>query len=143
MCIGQQYILVLITIVVLALPGCVQRRLLVRSQPEGALVSVDRQAVGLTPVSVPYTYYGTREIQLEKDGYQTVRVEQNIRPPWYGRFPISLFSENLAFREIRDRRLLDFALEPKQPVDENRLFGRANDLRCDIQNNTLTAPIQR
>ena len=143
MCIGQQITVVLISIMILVLPGCVQRRLLIRSQPEGALVSVDRQAVGLTPVSVPYTYYGTREIQLEKDGFKTIRVDQNFRPPWYGRFPISFFSENLALREIRDRRLLDFALEPKRPVDENGLYGRASDLRCDIQQGTLTAPIQK
>ena len=127
----------------LATSGCVQRRLQIRSQPEGAFVSVDRQGVGLTPISVPYTYYGTREIQLEKDGYKTVRVTQNVRPPWYERFPISLISNNLAGRELRDERLLDFALEPKQQVSESVLMDRANDLRNDIRQGTVTAPIAR
>ncbi|MFM7737868.1 MAG: PEGA domain-containing protein, partial [Planctomycetota bacterium] len=58
--------------------GCVQRRMLIRSQPEGAMVTIDRQAIGQTPVSVPFTYYGTREIQLEKDGYQTIQVRQRL-----------------------------------------------------------------
>jgi hypothetical protein len=123
--------------------GCVQRRLQIRSQPEGALVSIDRQPIGATPVSVPFTYYGTREIQLEKDGYKSIRVEENIRPPWYERFPISFFSNHFAGRELRDERLFDFELTPKQPVNENQLFERANDLRQDIQRGTVTAPISR
>ena len=105
-------------------------------------MSVDRQPVGATPVSVPFTYYGTREIQVEKDGFKTVRVEQNIKPPWFDRFPVSLISNNFAGREIRDDRVFDFELEPKEPVNESHLFERANDLRNDIQRGTLTAPIR-
>lgn len=123
--------------------GCVQRRLQIRSQPEGALVSVDRQPVGLSPVSVPFTYYGTREFQLEKDGYKTVRVEQNIQPPWFDRFPISFFSNHFAGREIRDDRLFDFELQPKEQVNEAILFERANQFRSNVQRGTLTAPIGR
>lgn len=134
---------VLLTLLILtSFTGCVQRRLQIRSHPEGALVSVDRQPVGNTPLSVPFTYYGTREIQLEKDGYKTVRVEQNIKPPWYERFPVSFFTNHFAGREIRDERLFDFQLQPKDPVNESILIDRANDLRMDIQRGTLTAPIQ-
>ena len=110
-----------------------QRRLQIRSQPEGARVAIDRQDVGLTPVSVPYTYYGTREIQLEKDGFKTVRVQQNLRSPWFERFPVSLLSNNFAGREIRDDRLFDFTLEPKQTISESVLLDRANDLRKRYQ----------
>lgn len=127
---------------VLPLTGCVQRRLQIRSQPEGALVSIDRQPVGLTPVSVPYTYAGTREFQLEKDGFKTVRVAQNIRPAWFDRFPISFFSNHFAGREVRDDRLFDFQMEPKEAVNEAVLFERANDFRDNIQRGTLTAPIR-
>jgi hypothetical protein len=44
---------------------------------------------------------------------------------------------------LRDERLFDFELTPKQPVNENQLFERANDLRQDIQRGTVTAPISR
>lgn len=127
--------------VLLLCSGCVQRRLQIRSQPEGAFVSIDRQPVGSTPLSVPYTYSGTREIQLEKDGFNTVRVEQNIRPAWWDRFPISLISNNFAFRELRDDRVFDFTMEPKEPVNQMLLFDRANDFRSNVQRGTLTAPI--
>lgn len=130
-------------LVLLSFTGCVQRRLQIRSQPEGALVSVDRQPVGNTPLSVPFTYYGTREIQLEKDGFKTIRVEENIKPPWYERFPVSFFSNHFAGREIRDERLFDFQMQAKDPVNETILIDRANDLRNDIQRGTLTAPIGR
>lgn len=130
-------------LVMLVSIGCVQRRLQIRSQPEGAFVSIDRQPVGSTPLSVPYTYSGSREIQLEMDGFKTVRVEQNVRPAWFDRFPISLISNNFAFREIRDDRVFDFELEPKESVNESVLYERASDLRNNIQRGTLVAPISR
>ena len=140
---GNPSQIVLLALVMITSAGCVQRRLQIRSQPEGALVSVDRQPVGNTPLSVPFTYYGSREIQLEKDGYKTIRVEQNIKPPWFEKFPLSLISNNFAGREIRDDRLFDFQMEPKDPVNESILIDRANDLRNDIQRGTLTAPVGR
>ena len=122
------------------LSGCVQRRLVVRSQPEGAFVTIDNQPIGYTPVPVPFTYYGTREIQLEKDGYKTTKVRERIRAPWYEKFPISFFSNNFAGREIRDERVLDFQLEPSTQVQENLLLERANDLRLNVERGTVTAP---
>jgi hypothetical protein len=114
---------------------------MIRSQPEGAYVTIDKQEIGFTPVSVPFTYYGTREIQLEKDGYKTICVDQRIRPPWFERFPISFVTENFWGRELRDQRLLDFTMEPKEITNENLLLDRANDLRGNVQRGTVTAPI--
>ena len=139
--VGRSARAVVCCLILINVTGCVQRRLQIRSQPEGALVSIDRQPVGLTPVAVPFTYYGSRELQLEKEGFKTVRVEQKVRPPWFDRFPISFFSNHFAGRELRDDRLFDFALEPKQQIDEAVLFDRANNLRHNIQRGTLTAPI--
>jgi hypothetical protein len=117
--------------------GCVQRRLVVKSQPEGALVTVDNQVVGQTPLSVPFVYYGTRQIRLEREGYQTVNVKERFRPKWYDTFPFSFLSNNFAMREIRDTRVLDFQLEPKANVEENQLLNRANELRTNSQRGTL------
>jgi hypothetical protein len=128
-------------LVLVSLTGCVQRRFLVRSQPEGAFVSIDRQPIGLTPLSVPWTYNGTREIQLEKDGYKTIKVQQRVKPRWYETFPVSFVTENFWPREIRDERLLEFQMEPKTQVQGNLLLDRANDLRMNVQRGTVTAPI--
>jgi hypothetical protein len=134
--------LAIVFLTCLFLTGCVQRRLLVRSQPEGAFVSIDNQPIGPTPLAAPYTYSGTRQIRLEKDGFKTVEVEQRIRPAWYDTFPISLVTNNFWPHELRDERVLEFQLEPKSQADENLLLDRANQLRGDVNRGTVTAPLR-
>lgn len=120
--------------------GCVQRRLIVKTQPEGAFVSIDDTPVGYSPVAVPFTYYGTRNVKIEKDGFKPVNVQERIRAPWYGKFPISFFTENFWPREIRDQRILDFQLQPKTMTNESDLINRANELRTNVQRGTIVAP---
>src|SRR5262245_62187583 len=64
-------------------PGCVRRRLMVRSNPPGAMVYVDNQPIGTTPCATSFVYYGTREIKLVKPGFETLTVKQPIPAPWY------------------------------------------------------------
>ena len=122
-------------------PGCIRRVLMVRSEPEGALVSIDRQIVGQTPVAVPFTYYGTREIRLEKDGYELFETKERIRPPWYDLPPISFLTAHFSLRERRDVRQLDYRLTPKATVMENDLLQRAGQLRGDVSRGTVTLPL--
>ncbi len=125
--------------------GCnsVQKRLIVRTNPPGAIVNVDHQFVGHSPVSVPFTYHGTRQIKLEKDGFKTVQVDERIPPRWFEKVPFSFVADNFWPREIRDERVLDFELEPKEQVSENRLRDRATELRQNVQQGTVTVPINR
>ena len=139
---SHNWLFMALTMLPLICCGCVQRRLIIRSVPEGAFVQIDGQPVGATPLSVPYTYSGTRDIKLERDGYRTINVQQRIDPKWYQTFPASLISENFAGREIRDERVLDFVLEPKTQVQEDRLLERANDMRLNIDRGTITSPLQ-
>lgn len=132
----------LAVLILSSLTGCIQRRFVVRSQPEGAFVTIDRQPIGLTPLSVPWTYNGTRDIQLEKDGYKTIQVQQRIKPRWYETFPLSFVTENFWPREIRDERVMDFQMEPKTRVQENLLLDRANDLRMNVGRGTVTTPVR-
>jgi len=127
----------------LADTGCVKRKLTIRSQPEGALVYVDQQEVGQTPLSVPFTYYGTREILLEKDGYQTVKEKHRIRMPWYQIPPLDFITENLISKEIHDERVLDFQLQPQVPTDETQLQHRAEQLRQNVNQGLVTPLINR
>ena len=48
------------------LGGCVLRSLTVNSEPPGAMVYLDDELIGETPVTTTFTYYGTRKITLEK-----------------------------------------------------------------------------
>lgn len=117
----------------LAASGCVQRRLTIRSNPPGALVYVDNYQIGTTPVSTPFTYYGTRKIRLVKDGYETVTVEYPIRAPWYQVPPLDFVAENVIPWEIRDERGVDFQLVPQVMVPTEQLLSRAEQLRRSAQ----------
>lgn len=116
-------------LIVIDCTGCVRRRMTIRSNPPGAVVRVDNYEIGRTPCSVDFTYYGTRTIQLELPGYETLTVEQPFLLPWYQFPPLDFVTENLAPTEIRDERLLSFQLIPQVIVPTESLLGRAENLR--------------
>lgn len=109
--------------------GCVERRMLVRSNPPGALLYVDDYEIGPTPAAVNFTYYGTRKIRLVKDGYETLTVMQAVPPPWYEYVPLDFVAENLVPGEIRDHRTLDYQMKPQAVVPPEQLVARAEQLR--------------
>lgn len=121
--------LIILVIAIPVLCSCVRRRMTVRSNPPGALVYIDDQEIGKTPVSTSYTYYGTRKIRLVRDGYETQTVMQKVSPPWYQYPPLDFFSENIYPGELRDERVFDFEMVPQEMVPREELLGRADDLR--------------
>lgn len=113
--------------------GCVRRRMTLRTNPAGAVAFVDDQRIGVTPVSTPFTYYGTRKIQLFKDGFEPLTVKQRFSVPWYEYPPLDFFVENFWPGEIRDERVVDFEMMPQQIVPHDELLGRAEMLRSNTQ----------
>jgi hypothetical protein len=109
----------------------VRRRLNINSNPQGALVYVDNQQVGVTPCSVDFTYYGTREIRLIKPGFETLTVNQPIPTPWYEYVGLDFISENLVTTKIRDSRTVSYNLAPQLIVPTQELIDRGNQLRQD------------
>lgn len=119
----------LLVLAVALTSGCVRRRLTVRSDPPGALVYIDDQEIGTTPVSTSFVYYGTRKIRLVRDGYETETVLERFRAPWYQIPPLDFVSENVWPRELRDERIVDFQLVPKKVVPRQELLEQAENLR--------------
>jgi hypothetical protein len=115
------------------LTGCVWRRMTVRSDPPGALVMVDGDEVGYTPCSVPFVYYGTREITLVKPGYETLTTMQKVQTPWYQYFPIEFVTDTLSPTKITDRHVFNYQLQPQAVVPTNELYDRARSLRSESQ----------
>jgi len=114
---------------VLLLAGCVERRLMIRSEPPGAVVYVGKREVGVTPVGVNFTYYGAREIILVKDGFETLTDVVEIPPPWYEIPPLDYISETLVPTTWHDYRTLTYRLQPRYMVPTPELRGRAEQLR--------------
>jgi hypothetical protein len=123
----------LLAAAVCPLCGCVSRRLTIRSDPPGALVELDGQRIGYTPVAIDFTYYATREISLSKVGYETLTVQQPVPPPWYQRFPFDFASDNFLPWQITNRHEFTYRLNPKLLVGEEDLLERANNIRTQSQ----------
>ena len=121
--------LTLVAIIVLMQTGCVHRRVTINSNPQGALVRLDGKDIGYTPASIDYTWYGTREVELLKDGYETKKQLVRISPPWYQRFPLDFFSDNLLGTHVRDHRRFDLQMQPKQPDIATDVIERGRSLR--------------
>lgn len=121
----------------LAACGCnsVQRRLTIRSDPPGALVQVNGERLGTTPLSKDFTYYGTNEIQLSMPGYETLTVQQPVNPPLYQVFPFEFFADNFLPFRVTDRHDFIYRMQPRDPhLDEEQpLLDRARGFRSQAQ----------
>jgi hypothetical protein len=113
--------------------GCVERRYTVRTDPPGALVIVNGEAIGPAPASHGFYFYGDREVTLVLDGYQTKTLIQPINAPWYDNYLTEFFTENLVPWNIRDERQFTYQLEPAQSPTEDALSGRADALRSEAR----------
>ncbi len=103
--------------------GCVERLLIIRSEPPGARVWVDAVEIGRTPIEVPFEHYGTREVLLRIEGSDpprgSARTLVTLSPPWYERFPIDVLSEHLWPATIVDTHEVRMELPP---LDEAALM---------------------
>jgi hypothetical protein len=111
------------------LPGCIEQRYFIETDPPGALVLVNGAPLGTTPVDGYFTYYGTYNFTLVKDGYETKVVHQKIAMPWF-EFPgVDFVTENLFPAKVEDVRRFRYTLEPLTQVRENDLLQQAQQLR--------------
>src|SRR3954471_1345283 len=112
------------------LPGCVERRYTIRTNPPGALAIINGEEIGPTPVSRSFTYYGEREITLMLDGFETRQVIEPINAPWWDNYVTEFFTENLIPHTFRDEREYVYQLAPATVPDKNDLLARAESLRA-------------
>ena len=117
------------------LTGCnsVHRRMTIRSDPPGALVIVDGEEIGHTPAQMDFTYYGTREIKLVKDGYETLTTMQRVKAPLYQWVGPDFIADNFLPFKVTDRHEFQYRLQPQRMVPTHELIDRANSLRSESQ----------
>jgi len=94
---------------------------------------LDGKEIGYTPVSHDFIYYGTREVTLIKDGYQTQTFPAELRAPWYQHIPLDFFSDNLLPYQITNRHRFTYQLQPKNPLrdSDESLLERGNSFRSE------------
>lgn len=120
---------ILILLAVSMAAGCVERYITVKSHPGGAVVWLNGEEIGTTPATTAFTWYGTYEVVLRKDGYETLRTGQKADPPIYQWLGLDLFFESLWPGTLVDRHEWEFELTKLGPVDPNVLIDRATQLR--------------
>lgn len=118
----------------LAAVGCVQRTISITSQPQGALVYLNDEEVGRTPVTVPFTYYGTYDVRVVHDGYAPLWTKQKAQAPWWEWPGPDLVGEAIPNNEVN--LAWHFDLEPATPaseVDPGLLLDHANQLKARVR----------
>ena len=124
----------LAVLVALLLAGCVERKMIIRSEPEGADVRVDGTVVGKTPCEVPFAWYGTRKIELEHPGYESLTSKQEVFPPWWQMPVFDLFTDVLLPARFEDDHAFDFTMQPS-PAHEDPapILDRAEKLKRELE----------
>ena len=132
------HFLILVAII-FAFSGCVTRSITVKTDPSNALVYIDNELVGESPVTVPFTYYGTRKIMIERkdeDGgltHERTVVFEKIKAPVYEVFPLDFFSELVWPLKLKDDQILSYNLVEFEPLTikerQERVIKNAEELR--------------
>jgi len=83
----DRILLVVAAVFAALLAGCVERQLTIVTEPPGAMVTLNDEQIGVSPVTVSFNWYGDYWVRLSKDGYQTLDTHRELKGPWYDHFP--------------------------------------------------------
>ncbi len=109
--------------------GCVQRKMVITSEPSGAEVWVNEQWHGKTPFELPFKHYGVFSIRLEAEGYYPMYVKEPVAAPFYQQPGIDLISEAAIPTTIEDDRSLHYVMQKIEGPDEmSAVLERADDM---------------
>ena len=109
--------------------GCVQRYFVVDSSPRQAMVYVNNVAYGPSPATVPFTYYGTYDITLVREGFEIEKISQKVEAPWYAYPPVDFFAEVLNPFKVEDVHRFYYEMKKSLPPDVAQLQSDAAMLR--------------
>jgi hypothetical protein len=114
----------------LAAMGCVERTVRIQSDPPGAVVVVNDEEVGVTPAKFSFLWYGDYEVILRKAGYETLKTNYRLDPPWYQIPPLDLITETLVPGTIHDDHVVPtYPLRPAETPHIGELVDRAVEMR--------------
>ena len=125
--------------------GCVEQTLDIQSDPPGALVYLNDQEVGRTPLKRDFKWYGDYDVQVRLEGYQTLRTHRRITAPIWNWVPLDLLANVLPI-PFKDHQSMSFSLQPIDPAlaQPAGLIQRSLELRSQLESGDFTrAPSTR
>jgi len=170
---GARWPFVAAVLTLLAPVSCVHREIRILSNPPGARVEMDgqwlmterhvvdregevieivRPVERLTPISLPFYWYGTHKFVVEKEGYLREERIVHMGPPWYQWFPIDFFADNLLPVRINDVRTVAVDLQKERSIKDatpeekeamkNSLLERAGKFRQVAREKVPPPPVE-
>jgi hypothetical protein len=111
------------------LAGCVERRLTINTEPQGAMVVLNDQEIGTSPVTVPFNWYGDYWVRIHKNGYELLDTHRKLKAPLHDHFPLDFFTQILYPGHIVDAYEWTFALSPQEYPARAELIENGEFLR--------------
>jgi hypothetical protein len=117
--------------------GCAQRTLDITSEPSGALVYLNGEEVGRTPMRYDFTWYSDYDVTLRKEGYETLKTYRKLDAPLLFIPPLDLIGELVG---AKDHRQWNFTMEPASLAATNPigLINRGQSLKKDLRSSQYT-----
>ena len=119
-------------IAAIILGGCVERNLTINTNPQGALVVLNDEEIGTSPVTVSFEWYGDYDVRISKEGFETLKTHRNLKAPWYDNFPFDFFAW-LNPERIVDEYEWTFELAPKKEISREELIEAAEELKKQLK----------
>ena len=124
-------LLVFVLAVSLLLAGCVERKLTINTEPQGATVLLNDEEIGISPVTVSFEWYGDYNVRISKEGYETLKTHRELKGPWYDQFPFDFFAM-LNPKRVVDSYEWTFELAPKVESTPEELIDAAKQLKNEL-----------
>lgn len=103
--------LLALCLLIVPLGGCIRHRMVITSEPSEAMVTLNDQYRGRTPIEIPFEWHWWYVLKIEREGYQPLEREVRLRAkPWFY-FPLDLIAQALPFK-FDDTRKLHYRLTP-------------------------------
>ncbi|MEN6578773.1 MAG: PEGA domain-containing protein [Phycisphaerales bacterium] len=130
---NQRWFSSALCLAVILLAGCVERTLTINTEPQGAVVVLNDQEIGVSPVTVPFNWYGDYWVRAGKDGYETLNTHRRLKAPLYDHPPLDFFAQILWPGRIVNAYEWTFDLAPQESPTRDELIEQGQSLRTQLQ----------
>ena len=129
----EHILLLTVIILVLTAGGCVERRLTINTEPQGATVFLNDEQIGKSPVTTDFSWYGDYKVRIKKEGWQTLNTHRRLKAPWYDYFPFDFFAQVVYPGSIVDTYEWEFELPEQTQIPKEQLLEKAQALKSEVE----------
>ncbi len=115
------------------LTGCVERQLTINTEPQGGLVTLNDEQIGVSPVTVAFNWYGDYNVRVSKEGYETLETHRELKAPLHDWPGLDFIAHVLYPGRIVDEYEWTFELTPRQDPTREELVKQGDALRREME----------